>query len=247
MTKITKGFIILLLMESAFSRLLIPRKCNRSLTSKWEVLIGRREIDQFFVCNGVFIDPHVFIMDAGCAQNSLSSMNGSQIFMNQINCGHAVTEDKEVNKDDIYYNDNFSKSYDRSRLQIAMLIIKNFKETQFVSLPNNTFDVSLSKCYISQPNGVDVKLKRCYLINYVNNGTNDYYSHIECFTDATVISGNTVICGLKSDPEVKVLAGLISEHRESRASLIHELIVTIENVSHLRSIMNSKIESLSLL
>lgn len=68
-----------------------------------------------------------------------------------------------------------------------MLIIKNVQETKFVSLPNNTEDVDFSKCYLVQPNGVDVQLKRCAPRNYVNNGTSYYYSHFECFTATNMV------------------------------------------------------------
>ncbi|CAG5101079.1 Protein of unknown function [Cotesia congregata] len=191
-------------------------------------------------CNGVLINPRVFITDAWCMMRNTLGRDDDEYYISKLYHGYSNNSRVlTVKSSNIYYHEDFSDTYDLDKLQVAVLITDDpvkpeLDENGYIQLNSNFDDVNTTSCFVPSYDSWNITFTSCETA-YIKSDDPQY---VYCLSrDLSKSSGDSFICHLKAHPDVKVLVGVLSKFSDftNYGSDPEFKLFVIENVSGLEN------------
>ncbi|XP_057330876.1 uncharacterized protein LOC130671169 [Microplitis mediator] len=230
--RILKVLPILAFIGLAFGEISI----NDFQEYRWDLFVKGKDSNNFvrIFCRLSMITRQILLTSASCIHGALLS-NPNQHLSTYTSSFRSI----EINENDIYYHEDFSKTYDKSKRDIATVIIRQpiiTNEIVVFTLPNNTTDVYYSSCY-NPMSGHEFYCTPPNTENYFADKNDKSFS---CSDGLFAYHGDPIICSLKKNPHTYVLVGL----KESEyVGENHETRMVITNIGDLTNNINEKFRS----
>lgn len=95
----------------------------------------------------------------------------------------------KVDKDNIYYNEDLSKTYDSNKRQIVVLMSKIPITEDYFDLHNDISDINSHKCYVFNNQDSQLDLSPCTTatLHYISNDNIHDPTFLCSWTDFTVV------------------------------------------------------------
>ncbi|XP_008554746.1 uncharacterized protein LOC103576349 isoform X2 [Microplitis demolitor] len=225
--KLINKFLILIIMK-----LILARANFLIETPDWWEINFDTTLFSKIICDAVLINPQLFLAEAECVQKGLN-FSDKNIFVNYHHVKSVYVNVTEVNKTKIFYNENLTGNYDRSKRNIAALITEQpvvslnyaklsttavvlsidyrclYTESHLIKLLASKLDkIDLENCFVPVFNGNKIDVSPC---RFLADKLFCSYNHTAFREKKLENIKKFVFCSNKEEKLTDLVIGILSE------------------------------------